>query len=396
MKSKQTKKNKNKIFKLIIIACFLIALFYVGYNTFIKNKEENVFTNVIEVISDTKESTPKTDEIKLLATGDSVLHNDVVNYAQKSDGSYDFTSDLEEVKDIVQKYDIAYYNQETILGGASLGYSFYPTFNGPTEWGDAMLKAGFNTVSLASNHSYDKGENGVLKSLEYWQSTNATINGTAKSEEEREKYPIVTKNNITYAFLSYTYGTNGLDLPTDKSYLVNVYSDELAKKDIEAVKDKVDVIIVAMHWGTEYSTVPTETQKSQAQFLADLGVNIIIGNHPHTLQPIEWLNNKQTLVIYSLGNFISNQGILMNKIGYKGVIGAFVTLDINKTNNTINLNNLNVELLYTYKNTKEKYYKIIPFSKMNETYLDQYKSVYEDYKKIIQSYDATINVLPCN
>ena len=86
----------------------------------------------------------------------------------------------------------------------------------------------------------------------------------------------------------------------------------------------------------------------------------------------------------------------MNKIGYKGVIGAFVTLDINKTNNTINLNNLNVELLYTYKNTKEKYYKIIPFSKMNETYLDQYKSVYEDYKKIIQSYDATINVLPCN
>ena len=152
-----------------------------------------------------------------------------------------------------------------------------------------------------------------------------------------------------------------------------------------------------MHWGVEYQLEPNATQKEQAKYLASLGVDIIIGNHPHCLQPIEWQDD--TLVIYSLGNFISNQIELYSSIGYKGAVGAFATVDIKKTVNkdessTIGLENLQVDLLYTYRNETEKYYKVVPFSKMTTKYLPDYKSVYNTYKNVIQKYDSSINVVP--
>ena len=389
---------KKNVFKTFIILLLTIALSLIGYSYFKDNNkidnnidDHNNQNNILE------EAWPKEYKIDLLATGDTVIHNSLYLYAEKEDGSYDFSNYLTEINDIVSQYDIAYYNQETILGSSELGFSGYPQFNSPTEFGDAMLDAGFNTVSLATNHSYDRREKGVLSSLNYWKNTDAMYNGMADSEESRTNYMIKTVNNISYALLSYTYSTNGITVPSDKSYLVNVYNDELAKKDIEALRDKVDVLIVAMHWGNEYTFTPTETQKSQAKFLADLGVDIVIGNHPHCIQPIEWIDD--TLIIYALGNFISNQGILYDSIGYKGVIGAFATMDITKTVNKdqsqdVKISNLNIELLYTYKNTTKKYYKVVPFSKMNNSYLNNYLEVYDKYKEVFQRFDKTINVLP--
>jgi len=202
----------------------------------------------------------------LLATGDGLIHNLLAMYAEQSDGTYDFSDYLTEVEDIVKEYDIAYYNQETVFGGESIGYTYYPRFNTPSAYGDAMLEAGFNTVSIASNHSYDRGEVGVLNSVQYWKEKGIMYNGMAESENDRTNYMIMEKNNISYALLSYTYSTNGITVPSDKPYLVNVYNDELAKKDIEALRDKVDVLIVAMHWGVEYTFTPTEIQKTQAPY----------------------------------------------------------------------------------------------------------------------------------
>ena len=174
-------------------------------------------------------------------------------------------------------------------------------------------------VSLANNHSYDRGEKAVINSVNFWNSQDDVMtNGMALSDDERTNYQIMTKNGISYAMLSYTYVLNGFKLPNGKDYLVNVYSDELVKKDIEAIRDKVDVLIVAMHWGVEYTHNPTNTQKTQAKYLASLGVDVIIGNHPHCIQPVEWIDN--TLVIYSLGNLISNQVILVPKYGQKVLI----------------------------------------------------------------------------
>lgn len=384
-------KKKWKLTFLTLIICGI------GVNFYFLNSLSYIEDVSIPALEKTNETWPKVDSLSLIAAGDTVVHNDVANYAKNGE-TYDFSPYFTEIKDIISSYDIAYYNQETTLGGKELGYTFYPTFNTPSEFGDAMIDTGFNMVSLANNHSYDRKEQAVINSINYWKSKeNIMTNGMALSEEDRTNYQIMTKNNISYALLSYTYGLNGFILPKGKDYLVNVYSDELVKKDVEALKGKVDVIIVAMHWGIEYTHNPTETQNKQAQYLASLGVNIVIGNHPHCIQPIEWINN--TLIIYSLGNLISNQVILTNKYGQKVAIGALASLNIIKTtdenlNSEIKIDNLEIELVYTYKNSQNKYYKVIPFSKMNNTYLNNYEKVYEEFKNVIQKIDSNIKVKP--
>ena len=413
------RKVKKRLLRSFILLLFLVVIvgsaFY--YKKYFNNDDKE---SIKEVIKDKtnkiiKEKWPKEQTISLIATGDGLIHNNLAYYAKTADG-YDFKPFLTEIKDIVSSYDIAYYNQETAFGKDGQ-YTFYPMFAVPSEYGDAMIDAGFNLVSLASNHSYDRGETGVTNSFEYWNTKKDQVifNGIATSEEERNNYQIGEKNGITYAMLSYTYGLNGFSLPSGKSYLVNVFNKDIAQKDIEALRDKVDLLIVAMHWGVEYQLTPNETQKEQAKWLASQGVDLVIGNHPHCLQPIEWIDD--TLVIYSLGNFISNQGILSyGTYGYgnaiKGEIGAFAEMDITKTTNedqtsSIKIDNLKVDLLYTYRNSKTPIYKVLPFSKMNEEYLANFPNVYDDYygltdyqkvhesyKEIIQKYDSNINVLP--
>ncbi len=392
------RKKLKKSFRFIITLIILGIVGFVGYKYFTDGFSKDKSQPVIELFSAPKETWPKTYTVSLIAAGDTVIHNDVMNYAKQADGTYDFNPYMTEITDLVHSYDIAYYNQETVFGGKEIGYSSYPRFNSPSELGDAMIKAGFNMVSLANNHSYDRGEQAVLNSLEYWKNQdNIMISGMANSEEDRTNYMIMEKNNIKYAMLAYTYGLNGFKLPAGKDYLVNVYSDELAKKDIEALRDKVDVLIVAMHWGVEYTYNPTAVQKEQAKYLASLGVDVIIGNHPHSIQPVEWIDN--TLVIYSLGNLLSNQMILIDKYGYKVAVGAFATMDFNKLVNEdgtteVTVDNVEFELHYNYKNVKERYYKIVPFSKMNSTYLTNYEKVYEDHKAVLQRFDPEIKVKP--
>ena len=391
--AKLKRKVKKKLMRYSIFILFLLiivggALYYKKFN----HKEdvpskENVPSNDNNTPEETQES-----KLSLLMTGDGLIHNQLALYAQTNDG-YDFKPYLSEIKDYVKSFDLAYYNQETPFGTPG-HYTFYPVFSVPSEYGDAMIDAGFNMVSLASNHAFDAKENGVINSLNYWRGQdNIMFNGTADSFENQKNYQIMEKNNITYALLSYTYGTNGINVPSGKEYLVSVYSDELAKRDIEALRDKVDVLIVAMHWGVEYQLEPTATQKSQAEYLASLGVDIVIGNHPHCLQPIEWKGD--TLVIYSLGNFISNQIELYSSIGYKGAVGAFAMVNIEKDkSNNIDINDLKVDLIFTYRNETDKYYKVVPFSKITSKYLPDYQNVYTTYKNVIQKYDSNIEVIP--
>ena len=391
------KKNVQK--KLVRYTTYILfLLIIVGGALYYKkfNQKEDVSTKEDNPNIDNNQNEEKESKLSLLMTGDGLIHNQVAMYAETNNG-YDFKPFLSEIKDYVKSFDLAYYNQETPFGTPG-HYSFYPVFSVPSEYGDAMLDAGFNMISLASNHAFDAKENGIINSLNYWRDQdNIMYNGIADSFENQKNYQIRKKNNITYALLSYTYGTNGINIPSGKEYLVSVYSNELAKRDIEALRDKVDVLIVAMHWGVEYQLEPTATQKSQAEYLASLGVDIIIGNHPHCLQPIEWKDD--TLVIYSLGNFISNQIELYDSIGYKGAVGAFAMVNIEKTTNedkssAISINDLKVDLIYTYRNETEKYYKVIPFSKITSKYLPDYKDVYNTYKNVIQKYDNTINVIP--
>lgn len=383
-KVKRKLKGHVKLIVSLLIAVLLgIAMFFAISNF---SSSKNNDDNEKKVKTKEENKKPKEYSASLLMVGDALIHSAVYQDAKLSDGTYDFKPMLEYIKPISSKYALAYYNQETILGGASLGYSNYPRFNSPQEVGDAFIDAGFNMVSLATNHTMDKGEAGVINSVNYWSSKdNVVSTGQWSSQEARDEVQVYEKNGIKYAFFSYTTWTNGLETPVGKEYLNNVYSPEKAKTDIEKVKDKVDVIIVAMHWGTEYSLGVNDKQTEIANYLSDLGVNIIIGAHPHVVEPVEYINNGKTFVIYSLGNFISDQE------GTERLTGLMMDLTIKKVvdtsdNVTVSIENPRAELIYTksYYGRKRNF-KVYPYSQLNNTLLPNYMSYYEKYKAIVSS-----------
>ena len=288
-----------------------------------------------------------------------------------------------------------------------MGLSNYPCFNSPYEVGDAMIDAGFNLVSLATNHTIDRGIKATTNSRNYWNSKDVVAMGSYNSFEEKEELETQVHeiNGITYAMLNYTYGTNGIPVPYGKEYVVNVWpysSDseyeaykEVVKKDVMAIRDKVDILMVAMHWGVEYTHTPTQYERDQANYLASLGVDIVIGTHPHVIQPVEWIDD--TIVFYSLGNFISaqyqNQDSCYN---YKCVIGLMSSLDITKREykgeTSITIDNIKNELIYTYYSNWANF-RVIPFSnKEIVSKFPNYKNVYETYKNVITNLDSTMYV----
>ena len=400
MARRKRKLKKKFLASIIVFLVVVVGGIYMNYK-----KENN------EGTPNTNENINKKDEVKedevykisMLATGDALIHNAIFweySVGGRNSGVYNFDGALDYVRDIVSNYDVAYYNQETpFAGGQADGY---PTFSTPSEFGDAMLKAGFNMVSLATNHTMDKGENGVLNFYNYFKDKDDVVyNGIADSEESRNNFIIGEKNNITYTMLSYTTSTNGIPVPSGKDYLVNVYDAEQVKQDIEAVRDKVDILIVAMHWGVEYASEPNSSQIEIANYLADLGVDIIIGCHPHVLQPITMIDD--TVVMYSLGNFISNQ---YGTGDYNKLVGLMATLDITKTVTpegevSIEIDNLGGELIFTKYNgdpiatANHDGHVVIPFSKMtDDSYLKDYVRIYEKYTNILESMGTDLNIVP--
>lgn len=397
----RNKRKKDKVLRIFVVLIILIIGIYFGYNKLLNN-HNNISSDSKVNVDDNNHST----SISLIMAGDNLINDKLYNAAKKDDGSYDFKSMYSYIKDIVKNYDLAYYNQETILGGSEIGVSSYPAFNSPYEVGDATIDTGFNLVSLATNHTLDRGEKAIINSLNYWNNkSNVLTSGSYLSNDDRNKVNIKKVNNITYTMLNYTYGTNGIKVPEGKEYLVNIWPctgnnpdndtkyqeyKEVVKKDILRVRDKVDLLIVAMHFGVEYTHVPTKYQIDMAEFLSSLGVDIIIGTHPHVIMPITYIND--TLVIYSLGNFLSAQDTNNDYNTTVGLLSSIkITKNIDKDNNSsIKLSDLNNELIYT---TNKDGYKIIPFSNPDiKDYLNDYERVYNKYANIVRSIDSNINI----
>ena len=397
----RNKRKKDKVLRIFVVLIILIIGIYFGYNKLLNN-HNNISSDSKVNVDDNNHST----SISLIMAGDNLINDKLYNAAKKDDGSYDFKSMYSYIKDIVKNYDLAYYNQETILGGSEIGVSSYPAFNSPYEVGDATIDTGFNLVSLATNHTLDRGEKAIINSLNYWNNkSNVLTSGSYLSNDDRNKVNIKEVNNITYTMLNYTYGTNGIKVPEGKEYLVNIWPctgnnpdndtkyqeyKKVVKEDILRVRDKVDLLIVAMHFGVEYTHVPTKYQIDMAEFLSSLGVDIIIGTHPHVIMPITYIND--TLVIYSLGNFLSAQDTNNDYNTTVGLLSSIkITKNIDKDNNSsIKLSDLNNELIYT---TSKDGYKIIPFSNPDiKDYLNDYERVYNKYANIVRSIDSSINI----
>jgi poly-gamma-glutamate capsule biosynthesis protein CapA/YwtB (metallophosphatase superfamily) len=249
--------------------------------------------------------------LTLLAVGDNLIHEQVIESGKKSDGSYNYDHLFTHLKDEISDADISIINQETILGGSDFPYTGYPVFNSPIEIGDAIINAGFDVVLHATNHAMDKGFEGVNNTIHYWEKhKDITMIGLNSSDIQRDTIPVIERNGIKIALLNYTYGLNGYSLPKDKPYLVNMLDKSEIKKDISKAKQVSDFVIVFPHWGTEYVYEPDHNQKDWTSFFAQEGVDLVIGTHPHVVEPIEWIksdNGHQMLVYYSLGNYVSYQ-----------------------------------------------------------------------------------------
>jgi poly-gamma-glutamate synthesis protein (capsule biosynthesis protein) len=268
---------------------------------------------------------PPRYSLTLIAAGDNLFHEPIIK-GNKQNGAYDFSPAYSEVNTIIENADLAFINQETVMAGDESGFSGYPAFNTPQSLAQTLADTGFDIINHANNHAMDMGGDGLLATLELWDAfPGITVVGARKDEAPQT---IITANNITLGFLSYTYGLNGIPLPKSKPNLVSLINKEKMEKDIEALRPLCDFLIVSMHWGDEYRLVePGQDQKNLAAFLAELNTDLIIGHHPHVLQRFETLprpDGKETLCFYSLGNFVSNQR------GKERLLGALMAVTFTK------------------------------------------------------------------
>ena len=411
VKEKKQKENDGNVLKKIGIILLILGLMCVAIGTsifFITEHSSNKPTKEPPKVEEPKkEAEPKEEKtsFSFIAVGDALIHDgiyyDANTWQTGQDGYYiyDFTSMFTDLAEVIKPYDLKFYNQETIIGGKNLGLSGYPCFNSPNEVAEDLMEIGFNVVNLASNHTMDKGTAGAIYSANYWHNQKDVLAvGSYTSKEHRDTIEVRKENGITYAMLSYTYGTNGIPVPAGYEYLVNVWPTgngyeaykAQVKKDIESVRDRVDVLMVSMHWGTEYQTgYYNAYQRDAAEYLASLGVDVIIGTHPHVVQPIEYIGD--TLVVYSLGNMISAQ------VGLDKLVGGVVAFDVEKTTldgkvTDVSIKDVKADLIYTYYNNFQNF-KVIPFYKLNDNLLYGYRSIYDKYKGYLNpSGDSRIQV----
>lgn len=264
-------------------------------------------------------------DINLMMVGDNLMHMGIVYTGKQEDGSYNYDFLFEGITPFLEEAEIKMINQETILGGNELGFSGYPHFNSPTEVGDAIAKAGFNVVLHSSNHTADKKLQGILNCVEFWKKyPQVTVAGIYGEEEDVNEIPIITIEDVSFAVLNYAYAPNtetfsstyedhmdilcAYDENTRKINFTKLHEDVLT--DIAAAEELADVVVVCPHWGTEYTTKPSSYQETFAKQMTQAGADIIIGTHPHVVQPVEWIeaeNGNRALCYYSLGNYVSTQ-----------------------------------------------------------------------------------------
>lgn len=323
---------------------------------------------------------PPVFEVSLVAVGDNLIHDTLYKSGKREDGTRDYSSFYENVRSDVSAADIAVINQETILGGDVRELSGYPMFNSPQEIGDAAAAAGFDVFTCATNHSMDVYEKGIFAEIEFFKTKHPEVMylGLNETEEEYNTIKYLDVNNIRFALLNYTYGTNGIPLPSDKPWIVNMLDrKEKITQDITTARANADVVIVFPHWGTEYRMTPDEEQKEYAKFFSDLGVDIIIGAHPHVIEPVEWYVNeetgKETLIYYSMGNFISHQH------DPSSLLGGMVKLTIRKENGKISINNAKLVPLVTYYTSTGNGYRFTTY-KLSD-YTDELASTHSSHTK---------------
>lgn len=385
---KRTKKTRLKprfyVFMLILIVLVVLGVYTLVTRTniidSITSSNDPSQTGEAEVVTPS-EVVPEDITIKMTVIGDIMCHNTQYTDAYNSSkDEYDFSYVLEDVKNKLSQSDITVGNLETTFAGSKVGYSSYPTFNTPETLGNALKDAGVDVLSTANNHCMDKGYSGLVSTIEELDEIGIDHMGTYESEEASNEILVKDVNGIKIAFLAYTYGTNGINVPDDKSYAVNLIDKDKIKEDLEAAKElDVDLISVSMHWGTEYRQTPTDEQEELADFLFENGADIILGSHPHVLEKMEKRTieledgtTKDGFIIYSLGNFMSGQ--------YYDYTQQSIILDLQITKHgdgSISIDSASYTPIYMYKSSSgsKQRYLVMDIEKAMEDYDNGEKNI---------------------
>lgn len=322
-------------------------------------------------------------EVSLLFIGDFMGHLDQINAAyDKASRSYNYDSTFKKITPILSDADFTIGNLEVTLG--VMPYSGYPQFSSPPAYAAAIKKSGVDVLVTANNHSCDKRKKGVERTIAILDSLRVGHTGTFVNTKSKKTSPayVIEKNNIKIAIINYTYGTNGI--PPNSPNIVNYLEKERISKDVDAVNTliKPDQIIAFVHWGDQYKDLPNTTQKKWFNYFKSLGVNIVIGAHPHVLQPMEWHSktalNSESLVVYSLGNFVSHQRTFPRDGG------AVLKLSLKKSDDGVEIKSVGYHLtwVHEFRSEGKKYYDILSVQDFEEN--PSYFSRKKDYNKLVQ------------
>ena len=304
----------------------------------------------------------KPTSAKLVAVGDNLMHRSCTLSAKNADGTYDFTKHFANMADIFKAADLAVISQDTVLGGIELGATSTETgiFNTAVELADGMADAGINVVLAANNHIMDEGSAGLNTMMSYFSTKypNITLLGVNNSREAKDEPVYVETNNIKIAMINYSYGSNQTADLDASPYLLNQYDEDWLSDILKQAREKADFIIAFPFWGEQNSMDYTQEQERQAQFLADNGVDLIIGSYPHVVEPVKWItaeNGDRTLVYYSLGNFQSIQNTVEN------MLGGQANVTISKEEDGTHISDYSLDFVVTHYEQKEssEYYDIV-------------------------------------
>ncbi len=288
------------MFKKLINILFVFLLAYTNYTFSQHLIPENEFADSSVTVT-------------FSVVGDLMCHSTQFNYARQADSTFNFKPVFREIKKYFDNSDVVIGNLETVVFGNEINYSGYPVFNTPEDFLKGLKYAGFDILVTANNHIFDQREKGVVNTIDFILKNDMKSSGAYKTQSERDSVKLFEKSGLKFALLSYTYAVNLYKIPKQSKFMVNLIDPELIKRDIEkAKKQNADLVIVYFHFGSEYSRSENNYQKNIVEKAISYGADIIIGAHPHTLQPIEFYKTNNAIidsgfVAYSLGNFISNQ-----------------------------------------------------------------------------------------
>lgn len=364
-------KKRLRIDRIILVLVIIIVLYLLISSILSKKNQslkydENLNMGVIS--TDYHIETLPDTTISMSVIGDIMCHNTQYKDAF-SNGTYDFSYVFDDIKSKIEPADIAIGNLETTFAGSDIGYSSYPTFNTPKNLATDLKELGIDFLSTCNNHSLDKGYVGIERTIAQLDNIGIPHTGTFNSVESSNQVVTLDVKGLKIAFLAYTYGTNGIPVPSGKDYCINLINKDKIISDLNKAKElKPDLIVVQMHWGIEYQTSPNAEQKELADLLFKNGADIILGSHPHVLQSMEKREvtladgtKKQGFVIYSLGNFVSGQV----KAGTRQSIILNIVLTKSGKTGKINIDSVDYTPIYTFKGA---HYKILDMQKTIESF----------------------------